>query len=198
MLMNKAETMVVSLPGRGLLQRHLELPLLLRMGNLTEAGHSLEVGCGTGTGVDAIFRVFGARYIDAFDLDKSLLQKAKGRLSKYGTRVRLWQGDVTEIATEDSIYDTVFDFAIVHHVPDWQNAVKEIYRVLKPGGMFYAEEVLDRFIFHPVLGYPFAHPRENRFNQASFIQELTNVGFTVIAAREFGGLFGWFVAQKLA
>jgi len=59
-----------------------------------------------------------------------------------------------------------------HHIPEWQNAVKEINRVLKPGGKFYFEEVtkkaLDRLIYRTFL----QHPRENRFGSEEFIQEV--------------------------
>jgi ubiquinone/menaquinone biosynthesis C-methylase UbiE len=51
---------------------------------------------------------------------------------------------VTAIAVPDSRYDAVFDFGIIHHVPDWRAAVAEVARVLRPQGRFYAEEVFGR------------------------------------------------------
>ncbi|MBI5529080.1 MAG: class I SAM-dependent methyltransferase [Deltaproteobacteria bacterium] len=60
-------------------------------------------------------------------------------------------GDVTAIRADDETYDAVFDFGIIHHVPDWRAALREIRRVLKPGGRLFAEEVHERFISHPAF-----------------------------------------------
>jgi ubiquinone/menaquinone biosynthesis C-methylase UbiE len=70
-------------------------------------------------------------------------------------------------------FDAVFDFGVLHRVPDWQAAVAEIARVLKPSGRFYFEEVtaaaLDRWIYRALL----KHPAENRFDEARFLAELS-------------------------
>lgn len=63
-------------------------------------------------------------------------------------------------------------FGIIHHIPDWPDAVTEINRVLKPGGRFFFEEVtkiaLDRWFYRTVL----EHPKENRFSASEFVHEL--------------------------
>lgn len=196
MLMNRVERAAVSLPGRGYLQRWFEAPRMLTMGGHVAGGDALEVGCGNGTGTEVILELFKARHVDAFDLDDILVKKAIRRLAKYGERVSVCQGDVTSINTVDASYDAVFDFAIIHHVPDWERALKEVYRVLKPGGRFYAEEVFDKFILHPLFSHIFQHPQENRFNHQQFILGLENAGFTIVDSNQLWGYFGWFVADK--
>ena len=64
--------------------------------------------------------------------------------------MQLWVGDATAVPVEDESFDAVFDFGIIHHVPHWRAALGEVHRVLKPDGRFYAEEVLGRFVTHPV------------------------------------------------
>ena len=39
----------------------------------------------------------------------------------------------------------MFDFGVIHHVPAWENAISEVRRVLKPGGIFVFEEVGARY-----------------------------------------------------
>lgn len=66
----------------------------------------------------------------------------------------------------------MFDFGALHHVPAWQDGVAEIARVLKPGGIFYFEEVtraaLERWSYRAFL----KHPKENRFNEVEFLNAL--------------------------
>lgn len=63
----------------------------------------------------------------------------------YGQRVRLARGSATDLHTTlgepVSRYDAVFDFAIIHHIPHWPDAIAEIARVLPPGGKFHFDEV---------------------------------------------------------
>ena len=139
MLMNRVETALVNSPPRRVLQRFYETPTLLRLGGMlpTDA-RVLEVGCGAGYGTELILRRFAAARVDALDLDPAMVARSKRRLAGYGDRVRLATGDMTDLRSalgaEDGSYDAVFDFAIVHHVPDWRAALAEIVRVLAPGG----------------------------------------------------------------
>ena len=196
MLMNSVEKAMMNNPIRAALQRHFEMPTLLAMGGRVEGGCVLEVGCGRGVGTELILARSGAERVDAFDLDPEMVALARRRLHRHGDRVRINVGDVEHIEAEDSVYDAVFDFGIIHHVPDWRNALSEIHRVLKPGGRFYAEEVLERFILDPLWRRLLVHPLEDRFNYDCFRQALAETGFQVVESRQLWGQFAWFVADK--
>ncbi len=183
-------------PIRSAIQRRFEGARLAAMGGLARGAHALEVGCGRGVGVAIILERFGASRVDAFDLDERMVALARRRLDRYGERVRLWCGDVTDIRADSGAYQAVFDFGIVHHVPRWQVAVQELHRVLEPGGRLYAEEVLASFIRHPVLRRLFDHPMGNRFDHSAFCHALHEVGFELRADQQLWGAFGWYVADK--
>jgi SAM-dependent methyltransferase len=93
-------------------------------------------------------------------------------------------------------YDAVFDFAILHHVPDWRGALREIHRVLKPGGRAYLEEVLAAFITHPLWKALLDHPQDDRFDADGFEGALRAIGFTNVRRRTLARSFAWFVAEK--
>ena len=108
----------------------------LKMADSVSAGHALEIGCGRGVGVEIIFDLFSAATVDAFDLDPKMIELAGKRLKSRGDRVSLWVGDATHIEAPESTYDTVFDFGIIHHIPDWRKAVAEVHRVWCPEADF--------------------------------------------------------------
>jgi len=174
MLMNTAETAVInSAPRRGL-QRFYEAPLLARLGGRVAGGRVLEVGCGPGAGTRLILDKFGAATVDAVDLDPAMIERARRRLAGYGAgRVRLAVGSATDLrgalGAEDASYDAVFDFAILHHVEDWQAALAEIARVLRPGGRFFFEEVTATALARPSYRALFDHPAEDRFTAGEFL-----------------------------
>ena len=184
MLMNRVETALVNSPPRRALQRLYETPTLLRLGGaLPPDARVLEVGCGAGYGTELILRRFGAARVDALDLDPAMVTRAKHRLAGYGDRVRLATGDITDLRAaldaEDGSYDAVFDFAIVHHVPDWRAALAEIARVLRPGGRFYFDEVTAAALATRGYRWLFDHPTEDRFTAREFVAELEGQGLQV-------------------
>lgn len=180
MLLNRIEKALMNNPVRAMLQRHYEARLLERLGGHVDGLRVLEIGCGRGVGTEIIFKRFGASEVHAFDLDPDMVERARHRLSGYAhDRLKLFVGDAARIDAEDATYDAVFDFGIIHHVPDWQQAVSEVRRVLHPGGPFFFEEVtsyaLNRWSYRTFL----EHPKENRFSAAQFIAELERQGIAV-------------------
>lgn len=198
MLMNSVEKAMMNNPVRAALQCHFEMPRLLEMGGCVPGGRVLEVGCGRGVGTELILARSGAERVDAFDLDPEMVALARRRLRRHGDRVRVGVGDVEHIDAEDGAYDAVFDFGIIHHVPDWRNALSEIHRVLKHGGRFYAEEVLEKFILDPLWRRVLVHPLEDRFSYSCFREALVQSGFEMVESRQLWDQFAWFVADKPA
>ncbi len=173
MKLNFWEKLLVNNPIRSFVQHHFEAPLLLRMGGRLDGKKVLEIGCGRGVGIEVLFQRFGADHVTAIDLDPKMIERAKKRLTScHEGKLRFLVGEATAIDTPDKAFDAVFDFGIIHHVPNWQKAVAEVARVLKPGGLFFFEEVtkaaLERWLYRTLLD----HPKENRFSMEEFLAEL--------------------------
>ncbi len=173
MLLNRAEKTLMNNPVRAAVQRWYEAALLEKLGGRIDGLRALEVGCGRGVGTEIILERFGAGEVHAFDLDPDMIAQAQRRLARYpAERLHLRTGDVTAIDEPDASFDAVFDFGIIHHVPDWPAAVGEVRRVLKPGGRFFFEEVtrhaLERWSYRTFL----QHPAENRFSGEELIAEI--------------------------
>lgn len=194
--MNRFEKVLMNNPIRSAIQRYFEVPKLLKMGGKLQGGKVLEMGCGRGIGTELILDFFGVESVDAFDLDSEMITLARKRLKRRGQRVTLWVGDAAKIKAENNIYDAVFDFGIIHHIHDWETAIQEIYRVLKPGGRFYGEEVFDKFITSSFWKRFLDHPQENRFGHDRFKSALIQNGLKVIASDQVWSRLGFFVAEK--
>ncbi len=198
MKLNRFEKLMMNNPVRGFIHRQIEARTLLAMGgSMPTEGHALEIGCGRGVGVQIILNLFQAAKVDAFDLDPHMVELAQNRLAKHGDMIRVFIGDASNIDAPDNSYDAVFDFGIIHHIPVWQDSLKEIYRVLKPGGRFYSEEVYDKFIFNPIWKRLLKHPTKNRFNHDDFNQGIEDAGLTVVRSKSIRW-FGWHIADKLS
>lgn len=190
MKMNIVEKALMNNPIRAAFQRWYEVPLLERLGGRVQGLTVLEIGCGAGVATELILERFGARFVKAVDVDPDMLNKARRRLAHYPPeRLQLAVEDVTAMDAEDESFDAVFDFAILHHVPNWQAAVAEIRRVLKPEGRFFfldvTEHALNRWFYRTFL----EHPTENRFSAQDFAAELERQGLPLqgpLEERYFG------------
>jgi ubiquinone/menaquinone biosynthesis C-methylase UbiE len=189
MKLNRLEKLMMNQPLRTPLVEYLYLGRHVSEldGNL--AGKKvLEVGCGAGVWMETMLRYLGVAQVHAFDADPDMVKRAQKRLARYiPARVTLMVADVTRIPEEDASFDAVFDIAILHHVEDWRAALREISRVLCPGGFFYLEEVTRKGLEGWFNRTFFEHPQEDRFDTAELVAGLEKNGLWVESRQERAG-----------
>ena len=96
---------------------------------------ALELGCGTGYFTRELARS-GAGIV-AIDLSPELLEIAKANCSAPNVRFEIQ--NAYELSYPDVIFDSVVGSSVLHHL-EIEDALREIYRVLKPGGAIYFTE----------------------------------------------------------
>jgi SAM-dependent methyltransferase len=97
------------------------------------AGQTIaEVGCGVGTD-GSRFLEGGARYL-GLDQSGVAVQTARKTFDMLGLGGVVVQGDATALPFETGAIDFVYSNGVLHHIPDTDGAVREIHRVLRPGG----------------------------------------------------------------
>ncbi len=92
----------------------------------------LEVGCGIGT--DASQWAKGGAIYTGVDLTEKAVSMARKRFEIYGYKGEFRTADAENLPFEPESFDIVYSFGVLHHTPDTQKAINEVYRVLKPGG----------------------------------------------------------------
>ncbi|MCM2281992.1 MAG: class I SAM-dependent methyltransferase [Bdellovibrionaceae bacterium] len=167
--------------ARVLFLDRFEAPLLRSLGGDLQGLRVLEIGCGQGHSTKRLIEQFGATSVVAIDLDEDSVRKARRNLSALSPhhQVQLLVEDVSALNMPDHSFDAVVDFAALHHVPNWQQALSEISRVLKPGGRFLFEEVTRQWLNRWFARTFLLHPKENRFNAEEFVAEFGRLGFTL-------------------
>jgi ubiquinone/menaquinone biosynthesis C-methylase UbiE len=101
-------------------------------------GDVLEIGCGSGAMAGEMLRRFPAVRVTATDYDRSMVCAAVERLTPFGNRAAVLRADATALPFRDETFDGVVTFIMLHHVIDWEGALREAARVLRPGGSWRA------------------------------------------------------------
>jgi SAM-dependent methyltransferase len=103
---------------------------------LPPAGDRLmEIGAGFGRLVDLYD---GYQQVVLLDYSKSMLRQAQGRLGREGKYIYV-AADLYGMPFMDSLFDTTVTVRVLHHVQDVPTALREIRRVLRPGGGYVLE-----------------------------------------------------------
>jgi len=108
-----------------------------------EGCKTLEAGCGS-----AIISTFMARRgykTVMLDFSSEALRVARNNFEKEHLNGLFAIGDVETIPFKDNYFDIVMSHGLLEHFEDIRPVVSEMVRVLKPGGMFFADLAPKRF-----------------------------------------------------
>ena len=99
----------------------------------------LDVGCGTGTLALALKRRQPSVDMVAIDPDASALARARRKVERAGVAVAFEQGYADALPYPDDSFDRVFSSFMFHHLQprERETMLREVRRVLKPGGVFH-------------------------------------------------------------
>lgn len=189
-------------------QRRYEAPRVFASVQLPLGATCLEIGCGRGVGALLISQSFPGCRVVAIDYDPDMIGRARDHLTRppswaKGVQteyITLGVADATALPFPDGSVHAVFAFGILHHIQSWPQAVREVHRVLKPGGVFSCDEF---FLDSPLLRanlalaerfdiHPYAMIGERQFKHV-----LQEAGFVLDSYQRWGGLpVGCFVVAR--
>lgn len=99
----------------------------------------LDVGCGQGNTTRLLARTLGAAECIGVEYDPALVEYASAQ-SENPEGVSFQQGDATRLPFPDASFDVVFCRYLLIHLADPMSGVREMMRVVRPGGYAIAFE----------------------------------------------------------
>lgn len=94
----------------------------------------LEIG--VGMGADHLeWAKAGPGSLTGIDLTERAVEHTRRRLALYGLASRVFTADAERLPFDDASFDVVYSWGVLHHSPRTDVAVREVHRVLRPGGV---------------------------------------------------------------
>jgi phosphoethanolamine N-methyltransferase len=169
---------------------------------------TLDIGCGTGAITLSLVKDHGAARSVGIDVESVVCEKARARADKAGAAKQV---EIVEVVPgplpfADESFDLVFSKDSIIHIQDKEALAREVYRVLKPGGIFAASDWLSSHDDPPTpemqlyldlegLGFTMASAErwEKALNEAGFADVATknrNPWYREVAKQELETLSG--------
>ncbi len=144
----------------------------------------MEFGCGTGS--TAIAHAPHVKHILATDFSAGMIEIARGKATAAGVEnVTFSQMAIDEYTAADGTFDGVMGHSILHLVEDRDAVISEVYRMLKPGGLFISNTAClgDKMKYFKLIG-PIGNffgllPMVNVFSVRELTDSLTGAGFEI-------------------
>ncbi len=146
----------------------------------------LDLGCGSGESL--VPMVKRGAHVIGIDISPDLIELARQRLSNYELSAVVRDGSAYATGLPNESVDVVFSMALLHHL-DLPRARQEIYRVLRPGGLFILREPIRFSRTMNYLRRLFPAPKadisdyEHPMTRAELA--LVMQGFSLVAQRNF-------------
>lgn len=145
------------------LWRLIEIELLRRKwGKELRGKRILDLGCGEGK---IAREVFGKQLEWGLDNDQEMIAEAK----KSGVYKRVLLADAVKIPLKSKTVDLVFSNSVLEHIRDLESVLREIKRVLKPGGLLIATMPSHKLGDYLGLGKLYAQWFNHKYNHYNLL-----------------------------
>lgn len=110
----------------------------------------LDIGCGTGFILELAHDYYNELY--GVDITPAMIKKAKNKFKT--NKIKLFLASSDNLPFSDSYFDVVTAYGFLHHLPILIDTFKEVHRVLKKGGIFYADQDPNYYFWEAIKSLP--------------------------------------------
>jgi SAM-dependent methyltransferase len=139
----------------------------------------IDIGVGCGRSLKKLDARFRPQRLIGMDVDRQMLEAATREAATEGLRAEFLNCSASKIALPDDSVDLLFCHQTFHHLVEQQAALREFFRVLKPGGVLLFAESTKRYIESWVIRLLFRHPMEVQKTAAEYLALVRAAGFDV-------------------
>ena len=139
----------------------------------------VDVGCGLGRSFKLLHERFRPERMVGVDIDAAMLQRAAAEIAGEAFIVDLRQSTSSRLMMPAQSADMVFCHQTFHHLIDQEAALREFYRVLKPGGLLLFAESTRKYIHSWLIRYLFRHPMDVQRTAPEYLQMIRDAGFQI-------------------
>ncbi len=161
-----------------------------------ESGRSKDIlEIGVGMGADHIrWARSGPKSLNGIDLTPRAVEHTRKRLAIYQLISDVREADSEQLPFPDNSFDIVYSWGVLHHTPHTADAVKEVHRVLRPGGtakiMIYHTYSLTGYLLWLRFGLLSGKPGRSLADiYAEHLESPGTKAFTVDEAEEMFNMF---------
>jgi ubiquinone/menaquinone biosynthesis C-methylase UbiE len=161
--------------------------------NVNPEGTMLDLGCGEGRHIFGVMEQFPDLKCIGLDPHIESLEKAKEGLefleSISNRKTNFLSGSAYSLPFNDNSFDLVVCSEVLEHLHEYKDAIKEISRVLRPGGQFLASvpaelpEKICWYLSEEYQNQPGGHLRI--FKKNKLIEDITGLNFVFESSQRF-------------
>jgi ubiquinone/menaquinone biosynthesis C-methylase UbiE len=139
----------------------------------------VDVGCGLGGSFKRLHDLFAPDLLIGVDIDAAMLHRAALKTTDLDCQVSLIHGTSSSLALADQSADMLFCHQTFHHLVDQDGAIREFYRVLRPGGLLLFAESTKAYIHSWIIRLLFRHPMDVQKTAPEYVRFIENAGFEI-------------------